>query len=167
MDLEAVFSDSISKKKVSKGAFHGSAGGFFTQKKKVIFGNVKHFGDKWNISLKSGSDNSAFSDVKSLSGDENDVDMSGGGNGSLLGSAVNTPRTNRLSTGMDFGSPLSSPNFVMDKEMPVKKFFALDINLSVVESKLVMAKTQLIRKIFSKINGFGGATTSLKFEEII
>ncbi|KAG9297750.1 hypothetical protein G9A89_011265 [Geosiphon pyriformis] len=183
MDLKTASSGSMLKKKTSKGAFY------------VIFGNVKHSGNEWNISLKSGFGYSAFSDVKSLFGDENNINMSGGGNGSLLDSAVNIPRTNRLSTGMNFGSPLSSPNFDMDEEMKplpspikkafsnskwvnpiiiktqvevsVKKSFVLDINLSAVEGKLVMAKTQLIRKIFSKINGFGGATTPLKFEEII
>ncbi|KAG9301631.1 hypothetical protein G9A89_016701 [Geosiphon pyriformis] len=127
MDSEAASSGSMSKKKTPKGAFHGPAG--------VILGNIKHSGDERNISLKFGSGYSVFSDVESLSDNENenDIDMSGGGNGSLLGLAVNTPRTNRLSTGMDFGSSLSSPNFAMDE----------------------------------KINGFGRATTSSKFKEII
>ncbi|KAG9306514.1 hypothetical protein G9A89_004711 [Geosiphon pyriformis] len=157
-------------------------------KKKVILGNVKYSGNKQNISLKFDSGNSAFSDVESLSGDENDVNMSGGSNGSLLNSAVNTPRANRLSTGMDFGSPFSFPNFTIDEEVkpfpspikkinffiiktqvevPVKKSFALNINLLAVEDKSATAKTQLIRKIFSKINDFGGATTLSKFEGII
>ncbi|KAG9307382.1 hypothetical protein G9A89_017211 [Geosiphon pyriformis] len=148
MDLEAASSGSMSKKKAPKGAFHGPAGGSFTQKKKVILGNVKHSGDEQDISLKSGSNYSAFSDVKSLSSDENDINMSGGGNGSLLSSAVNTLRANRLSTGMDFGSPLSFPTLPWIKskwvdpiiiktqvEVPVKKSFALDINLSAIEGK--------------------------------
>ncbi|KAG9303011.1 hypothetical protein G9A89_006228 [Geosiphon pyriformis] len=187
MDLETASSGSMLKKKVSKGAFYGPAD--------VILGNVKHSGNKQNISLKSGSSYSAFFDVESLSGDENNVDMSGGSNGSLLDSVVNTSKANRLSTGIDFGSPLSSSNFAMDKEVKlfplpiekvsfnskwvnliiiktqvevlVKKFFALDINLLAVEGKLAMAKTQLIRKIFAKINGFGRATTPSKFEGII
>ncbi|KAG9294987.1 hypothetical protein G9A89_017781 [Geosiphon pyriformis] len=153
----------MSKKKAPKDAFHSPASGSFTQKKKVIFRNIKHSGDERNISLKSGSGYSAFSNVESLSGDENDVNMSGGSNGSLLGSAVNTPRAIRLSTDMDFGSLFSSPNFAMNKEVkplpspikkasfnskwvdsviiktqvevPVKKSFALDINLSAVEGK--------------------------------
>ncbi|KAG9294888.1 hypothetical protein G9A89_003228 [Geosiphon pyriformis] len=195
MDLETASSGSISKKKTPKGVFHGPAGGFFTQKKKVILENVKYSGNEWDISLKSGFGNSAFSDVKSLSGDENNVDMSDGDNSSLLGSAVNTLRANKLSTDIDFGSPLSFSNFAMDEEIKflplpikkafsdskwvdpiiiktqvevsVKKFFALNINLSAIEDKLMMAKTQLIRKIFSKINDFGRATTPSKFEEII
>ncbi|KAG9302317.1 hypothetical protein G9A89_008809 [Geosiphon pyriformis] len=52
-------------------------------------------------------------------------------------------------------------------EVSVKKLFALDINLSAVEGKLATAKTQLIRKIFSTVNGFGEATTLSKFEGII
>ncbi|KAG9302973.1 hypothetical protein G9A89_022633 [Geosiphon pyriformis] len=116
MDLDAASSGSMSKKKAPKDAFHGPAGSSFTQKKKVILENVKHSGNKQDISLKSDSGNSVFSNVESLSDNENDVDMSGGGNGSLLDSAVNTPRANRLSTGIDFGSSLSSPNFVIDEK---------------------------------------------------
>ncbi|KAG9296170.1 hypothetical protein G9A89_014762 [Geosiphon pyriformis] len=52
-------------------------------------------------------------------------------------------------------------------KVTVKKSFALDINLSAVEGKSATAKTQVIRKLFSIINGFGGTTTSSKFEEII
>ncbi|KAG9299245.1 hypothetical protein G9A89_013893 [Geosiphon pyriformis] len=162
------------KKKVSKGAFHGPAGGSFTQKKKVILGNIKHSGDEQNIFLKSGFGNSAFSDVESLSGNENNVNISGGGDGSLLGSAVNIPKTNRLSTNMNFGFFLSSPNFAIDKEVKslpspikkasfdskwvnpiiikiqvevsVKKSFVLDIYLSAVEGKLSMRKAALLAK---------------------
>ncbi|KAG9285484.1 hypothetical protein G9A89_021434 [Geosiphon pyriformis] len=52
-------------------------------------------------------------------------------------------------------------------EVAVKKSFALDINLSAVEGKLATAKTQVIQKLFSKINGFGRAITPSKFEGII
>ncbi|KAG9285914.1 hypothetical protein G9A89_013339 [Geosiphon pyriformis] len=93
------------------------------------------------------------------------------------------------------GSPLGSINYDMEEEKEVsppphksfsldkvwvdpkiiktqvkvtmKKSFALDINLLAVERKLATAKTQVIRKLFSGINGFGGATTPSKFEGII
>ncbi|KAG9298402.1 hypothetical protein G9A89_000401 [Geosiphon pyriformis] len=52
-------------------------------------------------------------------------------------------------------------------EVSVRKFFALNINLSAVKEKLAMAKTYFIRKILSLVNGFGRATTSSKFEGII
>ncbi|KAG9284355.1 hypothetical protein G9A89_023612 [Geosiphon pyriformis] len=52
-------------------------------------------------------------------------------------------------------------------EMAVKKSFALDINLLAVEGISAMAKTHAIRKLFSRINGFGEATIPLKFEGII
>ncbi|KAG9298367.1 hypothetical protein G9A89_003184 [Geosiphon pyriformis] len=52
-------------------------------------------------------------------------------------------------------------------EVAVRKFFVLNINLSAVEGKSATAKTQLIRKLFSKINGFGETTTPSKFEGII
>ncbi|KAG9293686.1 hypothetical protein G9A89_019023 [Geosiphon pyriformis] len=52
-------------------------------------------------------------------------------------------------------------------EVSVKKSFVLDINLSAMEGKSAMAKTQFIRKIFSLVNSFGRATTPSKFERII
>ncbi|KAG9293504.1 hypothetical protein G9A89_009228, partial [Geosiphon pyriformis] len=220
--LEAAFGSNMSKKKASKGAFHGLTSGSFMQKKKVVLGNVKHSGDvidsrfyyvatsqkytqkkkekekekkrkerknklvlsiaviksNWSKSLIgsriafnclaiasycfSGSGISMFSDIESLSGDDEDVSMSVDDDGSLLGSAMNTLKAKCVNSGANFSSPLGSPNYIMDK-----KFFALNINLSAVEDKSATAKTQYIRKIFSKINGFGGATTSSKFEEII
>ncbi|KAG9300290.1 hypothetical protein G9A89_011363 [Geosiphon pyriformis] len=184
-----------SKKKASKSAFHGLASGFFSQKKKVILSNVKHSGNEKDISLsKFGSGNHVYSNVKSLFGENEDVSMFGVNGESLLGSAVTTLKAKQVNTGAGFGFPLSSSNFYMDDdkvvllfhlpiflekkwidpkiiktfvEVLVKKSFTLDINLSAVEGKLAMAKTQLIWKIFSTVNGFGGATTPLKFEEII
>ncbi|KAG9292707.1 hypothetical protein G9A89_008295 [Geosiphon pyriformis] len=196
MDLEAVFSNSMSSKKTPKGMFHGPADSSFSQRKKASLGNVKHSGDEKNISLKSGSDASVYSNVESLSDNDENVSISGGFDGSLLDSAVNTPKTKRVNTGANFGSPIGSPDFEMDEEvkplppllrkkipldkiwidpkiikipveMSVKKSFALDINLLAVEEKSAMQKTQFVRKNFSKINGFGGATTPLKFEGII
>ncbi|KAG9295401.1 hypothetical protein G9A89_013430 [Geosiphon pyriformis] len=195
MDLKTASGGDMSKKKALKGAFHGPAGGSFVQKKKVVLGNVKHSSDERNISLsKSGPGNSVYSNVDSLSGDDEDVGMTGVYGGSLLGSATTTPKAKCVDTGMMFGSLLGSPDFTMNDEeivlllrvsislkkkwidpkivkiqveVSVKKSFALDINLSAVEGKLAMAKTQVIRKLFLKINGFGEATTPSKFEGII
>ncbi|KAG9296021.1 hypothetical protein G9A89_011873 [Geosiphon pyriformis] len=157
----------MSSKKASKSMFHGPVGGSFSQKKKASHGNVKHSDDEKNISLKSGSSASVYSNVESLSGNDKDVSMSGGFDGSLLDLAVNTPKTKHMNTNANFGSPIGSPDFEMDEEVAVKKSFALNINLSAVEGKSAMAKTHLIRKVFLKINGFGGATTPSKFEGII
>ncbi|KAG9290922.1 hypothetical protein G9A89_011072 [Geosiphon pyriformis] len=49
----------------------------------------------------------------------------------------------------------------------VYKSFALDIGLNKVVEKSFQEKLQVIRKLFSKINGFGKASTLLKFAEII
>ncbi|KAG9302194.1 hypothetical protein G9A89_020628 [Geosiphon pyriformis] len=166
----------MSKKKAPRGALHGLAGGSFSQKKKVVIGNVKHSGDEKNIFLnKSGSGGNVFSDVNSLSGDDDDASMSGFYGESPFGSAANTPKAKCVNTGAVFGSPLKSPNFAMNDveivkvpvEVSVKKSFALDINLLAVEGKSATAKTQVIRKIFSLVNGFGKATTLSKFEGII
>ncbi|KAG9303340.1 hypothetical protein G9A89_013666 [Geosiphon pyriformis] len=195
MDLEAASGSSMSKKKAPRGALHGLAGGSFSQRKKVVIGNVKHLGNEKDISLnKSGSGGNVFSDVNSLSGNNDNASMSGFYGGFLLSSAANTSKAKCVDTGAVFGSPLKSPNFAMDDvevvlssrvpislnrkwvdpkivkisvEVSVKKSFALDINFSAVEGKSAMAKTQVIRKIFSLVNGFGGATTPSKFEGII
>ncbi|KAG9298885.1 hypothetical protein G9A89_015906 [Geosiphon pyriformis] len=186
----------MSKKKAPKGAFYSPAGGFFSQKKKVVFENVKHSSNKKDISLyKSKLDNNVFSDVNSVSGNEKSANMIGIDVGSLLDLTANTPKAKHINTGAIFGSSLGSPNFVMDDnedisfsfclsislkkkwidlkiiktqvEMSAKKFFTLDINLSAVEGKSVTAKTQLIKNFFSLVNDFGGATTPSKFKGII
>ncbi|KAG9289756.1 hypothetical protein G9A89_014491 [Geosiphon pyriformis] len=143
--MKATASSSISKKKTPKSAFHGPAGDSFSQKKKVVIGNIKHFGNEKDISLsKSGPGDSIYSDVDSISGNDKDV------------------ASKWVNTGAVFGSPLGSPNFYMDNDkvidpkiiktpmkVLVKKLFVLDINLSAVKEKSAMAKTQLIKKIFS------------------
>ncbi|KAG9305077.1 hypothetical protein G9A89_007717 [Geosiphon pyriformis] len=49
----------------------------------------------------------------------------------------------------------------------VRKSFALDLDLKVVEGNLVQDKLKKIRSLFSGINGFGGASTFSKFSGII
>ncbi|KAG9302832.1 hypothetical protein G9A89_009609 [Geosiphon pyriformis] len=159
------------KKKASKGVFHGPAGDFFSQKKKVVLGNIKHSSDEKNISLnKSESSGSIYSDVESLSGEDEDVSMSRTNGGSLLGSAATTSKTNSLNFHMDDDKVVLPPclSISLEKkwidpkiiktpvEVSIRKLFALDINFSA-----------LIRKIFSTVNGFGEATTPSKFEGII
>ncbi|KAG9305544.1 hypothetical protein G9A89_003607 [Geosiphon pyriformis] len=51
--------------------------------------------------------------------------------------------------------------------MSAKKSFALDINLINISEKSAQDKLVVIRKLFSKINGFGRASTPLKFSGII
>ncbi|KAG9307787.1 hypothetical protein G9A89_023352 [Geosiphon pyriformis] len=182
MNLKTALGSDMSKKKVSKSAFHGPVGGFFTQKKKVVLENVKHSGNEKDISLsKFGLGNSVYFNVNSLFGNNENVGITGINGESLLGSATTTPKMKCINTGTVFGSPLDSSDFTMDDndiwidpkiikipvEVSVRKFFTLDINFLVVDNKSATAKTQFIRKIFSSVNGFGGTTISLKFEEII
>ncbi|KAG9295785.1 hypothetical protein G9A89_009014 [Geosiphon pyriformis] len=171
-----------SKKKTPKGVFYGLAGGFFFQKKRVVLKNIKHSDNKKDISLnKSEHGNSVYSNVDSLSGDEKDADMTGINVGSLLNSAANTPKVKCVNTGVIFGSLLRSFNYNMDNddevslssylliflekkwidpkiiktqmEFAVKKLFALNINLLAVIDNSAMVKTQIIRKLFSSVNG--------------
>ncbi|KAG9291050.1 hypothetical protein G9A89_012922 [Geosiphon pyriformis] len=95
MDIEATTSSTISKKKTLKGTFHGPTSGSFSQKKKVVLGNVKYFGLLFTQHLKEftcNTGNSVYSDVKSLSGEDENVSMSGANSGSLLGSAATTSK---------------------------------------------------------------------------
>ncbi|KAG9299180.1 hypothetical protein G9A89_013828 [Geosiphon pyriformis] len=108
MDLEAVFGKNMSKKKTPKSAFHGLVGSSFSQKKKVVFGNVKHLGDKKNISLnKSELSDNVFSNVDSVF-DEKGANMTGINVRSLLNSAVNTPKAKHVNTSAIFSSPFDS-----------------------------------------------------------
>ncbi|KAG9299499.1 hypothetical protein G9A89_020670 [Geosiphon pyriformis] len=180
---------------VSKGTFHGPVGDFFSQKKKVILENIKHSDNKKNIFLsKSGPGSSIYSNVDSLSNKDKNVSMFDVNGESLLGLAATMSKVKHVNNSAVFGSLFSSLNFSMDNnkvvfplclsifldkkwidpkiiktpvEVLVKKSFALNINFSAIERKLTMAKTQFIRKLFSSVNGFEGATTFLKFKEII
>ncbi|KAG9285950.1 hypothetical protein G9A89_002370 [Geosiphon pyriformis] len=84
---------------------------------------------------------------------------------------MNTPQAKRFNNSVIVDSFFGSINFDMEKkeevEVAVKKFFALDINLSAVKGKSATTKTHAIRKLFSRINGFGVPTTPSKFEGII
>ncbi|KAG9307310.1 hypothetical protein G9A89_017138 [Geosiphon pyriformis] len=52
-------------------------------------------------------------------------------------------------------------------QVPVCKFFALDINLVAITKKSFQEKLSFIRKIFSSVNGFEGASTLSKFGGVI
>ncbi|KAG9295908.1 hypothetical protein G9A89_006647 [Geosiphon pyriformis] len=138
------------------------------------------------------SGGSQYSDMESDSGDSVASGILAGGNdGSFLGSAATTPKAKRVKNNLDCGSPLGLLDYNMNDDdggflppslgIPLEKMWldpkivksqveeilALDINLSAVEGKSATVKTHLIRKLFSKINSFGGATTPSKFEGII
>ncbi|KAG9290555.1 hypothetical protein G9A89_020925 [Geosiphon pyriformis] len=195
--MKAVSSGSSSGSKAPLSAFFGPVGGFFSQKKRVSLCNIKHSGVKSGVFLaKPHSNGGMYSDMESdfNSGIVDDVLISSS-NKSFLSSAATTPKTKRVKNDLVCGSPLGFLDYDMDDndggflsplldislkkkwldskivktqmEVAVKKSFALNINLSAVEGKLATAKTQVIRKLFSKINGFGGATTPSKFEGII
>ncbi|KAG9291925.1 hypothetical protein G9A89_004863 [Geosiphon pyriformis] len=86
--MKTITSSIMSKKKASKSAF-------YDPKKKIVFGNIKHSDNERYIFLsKSGPGDNVYCDVKSLSGNNEDVSMSGVNSGSLLGSAATTPKIN-------------------------------------------------------------------------
>ncbi|KAG9284012.1 hypothetical protein G9A89_022786 [Geosiphon pyriformis] len=180
VDIETTVSSTAPKKKAPKSAFHSPAGSSFFQKKKVVLGNVKHSGDQRDIFLsKSEFSGSIYSDVESLSSKDKNVSMSGINGGSLLGSAATTPKAKRINTGAGFGSPLGSPNFHMNDnevvlfprlpislekkwidpkiiktpvKVSIKKSFALDINLLVMEKKSMEMTTSLVKEKVIDIN---------------
>ncbi|KAG9293138.1 hypothetical protein G9A89_001765 [Geosiphon pyriformis] len=161
MDLKAASDGDMSKKKTSKGAFHGPASGFFAQKKKIVLENIKHSGNEKNISLsKSVSGNSMYSNVDSLSGDDKDVGMTGVNNGSLLGSAATIPKTKHINIGTVFGFPLGSLDFTIDNDE-----IMLPLHLSIsLKKKWIDLK---IIKVPVEVQWFWRGTTPSKFEGII
>ncbi|KAG9286495.1 hypothetical protein G9A89_014661 [Geosiphon pyriformis] len=182
-------------KKASVGAFSSSTGGPSSQKKRVSLHHMNQSGDKKKAALaKPCSKESQYSDMESDSGDSVASDiLAGGGSSSLLGLAATTPKAKKVKNNLNCGSPLGFLDYNMDDdnggplppplgisldkiwldpkiiktqvEVTVKKSFALNINISNVEGKLVMAKTQLIRKIFSKINEESMKKAALLVEE--
>ncbi|KAG9300022.1 hypothetical protein G9A89_009750 [Geosiphon pyriformis] len=155
----------MSKKKAPIEVFYGPVGSFFSQKKRISVGNVKHSGDKKDISLvKPNPSHGVYSDMDSIFGNSGDDNISfGAGNGSFFGSVTNTLKARKATSNLVCGSFFGSIDYGMDEN----DSFALNINFSAIEEKSVTAKTQYIRKIFLSVNGFGGATTSSKFEGII
>ncbi|KAG9298883.1 hypothetical protein G9A89_015904 [Geosiphon pyriformis] len=85
--------------------------------------------------------------------------------GKLLG------KINFLGNGNDdilLNKPMVFPPLLKNLvNVSVRKFFALDISLDNVIEKSAQKKLVVIKKLFSKINGFGGAFTPSKFAEII
>ncbi|KAG9295283.1 hypothetical protein G9A89_021214 [Geosiphon pyriformis] len=77
----------------------------------------------------------------------------------------------RIITKRTLGKPLGTINFDMenddDNDILDGKSFALDIDLGVVVGKSSQKKLAYVRKIFFGVNGFGGASTPLKFGGII
>ncbi|KAG9289347.1 hypothetical protein G9A89_007908 [Geosiphon pyriformis] len=136
-------------------------------KKKTLIGVLHgpHSGDEKDIFLvKSDPSHDVYSDMDSVSGDSRDNDVFFGvGNGFFLGLATNTSKIKKVNTNLVFDLKIVKSQV----EMSVRKSFVLDINLSVVEGKSAMAKTQFIRKIFSSVNSFGKANIPSKFEGII
>ncbi|KAG9307004.1 hypothetical protein G9A89_003055 [Geosiphon pyriformis] len=143
----------MSKKKAPKGTLYGPAGGFFSQKKKVVLGNIKHSSNKRDIFLVklSSSDMCLNIDSESSCGEDNIV-IKNVNSGSFLDSAATTPKAKRVNSNMVFGSPLGSFNYEIKEEIdskivktPVKvsvrKSFALNINLLAVKDKSAIAKT--------------------------
>ncbi|KAG9307670.1 hypothetical protein G9A89_023235 [Geosiphon pyriformis] len=177
VDLKTALGGDMSKKMMPKSAFYGPAGGFFSQKKRVVLGNIEHLGDKKDVFLCKPGPGSMYLNLESeFSSGEDNIVIKGIDSRSFLGSAANTSKAKRVNTGVVLGSPLGFLNYNIDDdeiiiktpvEVSVKKLFALDINFLAVEGKSVTAKTQLVRKIFSTINGFEKATTLSKFEGII
>ncbi|KAG9298038.1 hypothetical protein G9A89_018866 [Geosiphon pyriformis] len=176
------------KKKSARVLTAGSVGSDSTQKVKKPLSGVKLLSTDKN--LKDGR-------PVSIDGQPISMDTNGEVFDSKVtsDSQMNTPNAKHFNTGTAISSLLGSINYDMnDKEevflplclsfslekvwvdpkivktqveVAVKKSFALNINLLAVEEKSATAKTQVVRILFSRINGFGRTTTPSKFEEII
>ncbi|KAG9289456.1 hypothetical protein G9A89_008017 [Geosiphon pyriformis] len=99
-----------------------------------------------------------------------------------------TPTNSKVNTKRALDKPLGKINFLSSNvdddvfsdallELPppfknlvnisVHKFFTLDIGLDKVVGKFFQEKLQVVKRLFSKINGFGGVSTLSKFAGII
>ncbi|KAG9292018.1 hypothetical protein G9A89_017917 [Geosiphon pyriformis] len=144
--VQTASSSNMSKKKAPKGAFYGPAGGSFAQKKKAVLGNVKHFGDKKNISLsKSEPSGSVYSDVDSMSGNDKDMGLTGINERSLLGSVATTLKANCVNTGTIFSSLLGSPNFTMDDdEIVLPPHLSISLEKNIKKAALLARENGII-----------------------
>ncbi|KAG9303579.1 hypothetical protein G9A89_018475 [Geosiphon pyriformis] len=99
------------------------------------------------------------------------------------------PKSSKIKTKKTLGKPLKIINYATGSEdddvlnesallpppslikpsvqISVRKSFALDIDLISITEKSFQEKLGFIRKIFSDVNGFGGASTFLKFGGVI
>ncbi|KAG9304587.1 hypothetical protein G9A89_020151 [Geosiphon pyriformis] len=147
MDLKTASSGDMSKKKAPKGAFYGPAGGSFVQKKKVVLGNIKHSGNERDIFLsKSEPSDSVYSNVNSLSGDNENVGITGVYGGSLLGLAATTPKVKHVDTGTMFDSPLGSSDFTMDDDEIVLPFRSMEKTASLARENNIIVNSDLKRQ---------------------
>ncbi|KAG9298555.1 hypothetical protein G9A89_018914 [Geosiphon pyriformis] len=111
-----------------------------------------------------------------------------GDGGALTGeNSKQISKSSKIHTKKTLGKPLRKINFLGDNindilldkpvvlslslknlvNVSVKKSFTLDINLNNIVEKSVQEKLVVVRKLFSKINSFGEASTPSKFAGII
>ncbi|KAG9301481.1 hypothetical protein G9A89_005631 [Geosiphon pyriformis] len=85
----------------------------------------------------------------------------------MEGDPDQTPKSLHVKTKKVLKKPLDVIDYNIINAVSVHKFFALDINLVVITGKSFQEKLSFVRKLFSGVNGFGGAFTSSKFGGII
>ncbi|KAG9288906.1 hypothetical protein G9A89_019528 [Geosiphon pyriformis] len=103
------------------------------------------------------------------------------------GDSKQTPKGSKILTKRALGKPLKKINFLDDDDndillntlltlpsflktlvdISVRKSFALDIGLDKMVGKSFQEKLQVVKKLFSRINNFGRASTLSKFAGII
>ncbi|KAG9296140.1 hypothetical protein G9A89_014732 [Geosiphon pyriformis] len=176
--LKAAPSSGMLNKKAPVGAFSGSTGGPFSQKKRVSLCHMIQFGDKHKAALaKPRSKGSQYSNMESDSGNSVASDiLAGGGDGSLFGSAATTPKVKRVKNNLDCGSSLGSLDYNIDDNnggpLPPPLGISLDriwLDPKIIKTQVEVAdsKDSAHKENFLKNHWFGGATTPSKFEGII
>ncbi|KAG9291717.1 hypothetical protein G9A89_012002 [Geosiphon pyriformis] len=78
-----------------------------------------------------------------------------------------TPKNDDINDVLSDKSVVLSPPLKNLVNVSVRKFFTLDISLNNVVKKSTQEKLVVVRKLFSKINGFGGVSTFSKFAGIV
>ncbi|KAG9290986.1 hypothetical protein G9A89_004289 [Geosiphon pyriformis] len=78
-----------------------------------------------------------------------------------------TPKSLHIKTKKVLKKPLDVIDYNTVNAVSVCKSFALDIDFVIITEKSSQEKLSFVRKLFSGVNGFGEASTSSKFGEII
>ncbi|KAG9303927.1 hypothetical protein G9A89_005837 [Geosiphon pyriformis] len=116
------------KKKTPKGAFYSLVNGSFSQKKKIVLGNIKHSDDEKNIFLVKSSSDGLYLDLNNESScGEDNIIIQSVDNRSFLGSVANTFKAKRVNIDVILGFPFGSPNYNIKEEM---ELFSLPLSIS-------------------------------------
>ncbi|KAG9297807.1 hypothetical protein G9A89_000112 [Geosiphon pyriformis] len=168
-------------KKLARGATTSSVNGSLRQKSKVLLKKIKHLGNEADLFFKLPVSNSGWYKNMNISSNKKlgheigkNMDYGAGSeNDGPLDSCINTSKAKCFnsdtvktpSLGLyNFGSAINDINMNLS---PLVFWKPLFIHLMAVSGSTLCDKLKSVKKLFYKIDGFGGASTPSKFPGII